>query len=208
MIASHNNIPIYEAIIDSEDAGMVVVSLVGEGAIESDFMAFDKMKEPLRFSVENEEQRMVLGAVMIPEKLIYRETLDGFPYYVKYSSATIHKMAEKYFAELNQNNVDTDHSFNLVDGVTLVQAFFKNTAKGINPVGFEDLPDDTLFFQYHVLNNEVWDGIKAGTWNGFSLAGTFDIVPVEMANQEPSELDQIEDLLNKIENKLNKKSNS
>ena len=100
MIASHNNIPIYEAIIDSEDAGMVVVSLVGEGAIESDFMAFDKMKEPLRFSVENEEQRMVLGAVMIPEKLIYRETVDGFPYYVKYSSATIHKMAEKYFAEL------------------------------------------------------------------------------------------------------------
>lgn len=204
MIASHKNLPIYEAFVDTEDTGMAVVSLVDEGAIESDFLAFDKQKEMLRFSVQDEEQRMLLGAVMIPEKLIYRRDEEGFEYYIKYSKETIEKMNEKYFANLACNNVDTNHSFELVDGVTLVQAFIKNTDKGINPTGFEDLPDGTLFYQYHVTSDEVWEGVKDGTWHGFSLAGTFNVRPVELKKQT-NELEEIEDLLNKIENKLNKR---
>lgn len=199
MIESHNNLPVYEALVDGEDTGMVVVSLVDYPAIESDFIAFNKQSEMLRFSVEDEEQRMVLGAVMIPEKLIYRRDENGFEYFIKYSKETIHQMAEKYFAKLNVNNVDTNHNFELVEGVTLVQAFFKNIDKGINPVGFEDLPDDTLFFQYHITNNDIWEGVKDGTWNGFSLAGTFDIKPVELRKNI---LDEIEGLLEKIQNKI------
>lgn len=179
MIDSFNGIPIYKAALDSEDSGMIVVSLVDAPAIESDFLAFNK-QEKLQFSIQDEEQRMVLGAVMIPNRLIYRETADGMPFYIKYEADTIHKMAEKFFAERNINNVDLNHSFELVEGVTLVQAFFKNVEKGINPVGFEDLPDDTLFFQYHVNSDEIWNGVKEGTWKGFSLAGTFDVVPVEL----------------------------
>lgn len=179
MISTYNGIPVYEATLDSEDSRMVVVSLVDSPAIEADFLAFDK-QEPLQFSIVSEEQRMVLGPVMIPERLIYRETKDGTPFYIKYKAETIHQMAEKYFAENNTNNLDTDHSFNLVDGVVLTQAFFKDASKGINPVGFESLPDDTLFFQYHILDDEIWAGVKAGNWKGFSLAGNFDVVPVEL----------------------------
>ena len=202
MIASHNNLPIYEAFVDGENTGMAVVSLVNEGAIESDFLAFDK-QQPLKFSVQDEEQRMVLGAVMIPELLIYRRDSDGFEYYIKYSKETIAKMNEKYFASLACNNVDTDHSFELVDGVTLVQAFIKDTEKGINPAGFEDLPDGTLFYQYHVTSDEVWEGVKDGTWHGFSLAGNFNVRPVEL--QKQNVINDIYDLVEKINNKINKK---
>lgn len=201
-----NGIPCYRATVDDEDTGMVVVSLVDAPAIENDFLAFGKTQEPMRFSVQSEEQRMLLGPVMIPEFPIYRESKDGMPYYIVYDAQTIHKMSEKYFAENRINNVDTDHSFELVEGVTLVQAFFKNVEKGINPVGFEDLPDDTLFFQYHILNDEIWNGIKEGTWKGFSLAGYFNVEPVEMRKESEPEmtvLDDIEDLLNRINNKLN-----
>lgn len=199
-----NGIPCYRATIDGEDTGMVVVSLVDAPAIESDFMAFDKTQEPMRFSVQSEEQRMLLGPVMIPDFPIYRESKDGMPYYIVYDAQTIHKMAERYFAENRINNVDTDHSFELVEGVTLVQAFFKNVEKGINPVGYGDLPDDTLFFQFHVTSNEIWAGVKEGKWKGFSLAGYFNVEPVEMKKEEPKPnvLDSIEDLLTKITNKL------
>ena len=78
MISSYNGIPIYQAMLDSEDTGMVVVSLVDEPAVESEFLAFNKT-ERLQFQVQDEEQRKVLGVVAIPEKLIYRETVDGFP---------------------------------------------------------------------------------------------------------------------------------
>lgn len=200
MISSYNGIPIYKATLDSEDTGMVVVSLVDAPAVDSEFLAFNK-QELMKFSIQDEEQRMVLGVVMVPEKLIYRETADGLPFYIKYEADTIHKMAEKFFETRDVNAVDTDHSFQLVDGVTLVQAFFINREKGIDPKGFEDMPDDTLMFQYHIKNDEIWEGVKNGTWKGFSLAGTFDVVPVELS-KKTNVLDEIESLINKINNKL------
>lgn len=199
-------LPIYRATIDnSDDTGMFVVSLVDEPAVEVDFLAFDKQTEHLEFAIQDEEQRKVLGVVMIPNKLIYRRDSNGFEYLIKYEPDTIHQMVEKFFRDVNPNNVDTDHNFELVQGVVLSQAFFKNTEKGINPAGFENMPDDTLFFEYHILNDEIWNGIKEGTWKGFSLAGYFNVEPVEMKKEEPkpSVLDDIEDLIKKINNKLN-----
>lgn len=198
-----NGIPCYRATIDSEDAGMYVVSLVDEPAVEVDFLAFNKQKS-LEFKVQDEEQRMCLGVVMRPNYPMYRRDESGFEYYIEYSPETIHQMCEKYFAELNINNVDTNHSFELIDGVTLVQAFFKDVEKGINPVGFEDLPDDTLFFQYHITNDEIWEGVKDGTWKGFSLAGYFNVEPIELKknkkieNKKMSKLNKIREALQNI----------
>lgn len=194
-----NGIPCYEAKVDSEDAGMVVCSLVDDPAVEVNFLAFNK-KQALKFKIEDEEQRMVLGVVMRPDFPMYRRDESGYEYYIQYSPETIHKMAEKFFATMNVNNVDTDHSFELVDGVILTQAFFKNVDKGINPVGFEDMPDDTLFFQYHIISDDIWEGVKSGEWKGFSLAGMFDVVPIEAHKQNI--LDDIEGLLEKIQNKI------
>lgn len=197
-----NGLPLYKATVgDGDGTGMFVVSLVDSPAVETDFVAFAK-QECLQFKVEDEEQRKVLGVVMRPNFPMYRETEEGEGYYIEYDAETIHKMAEKFFRNCNVNSVDTDHSFELVDGVTLSQAFFKNEEKGINPAGFEDLPDDTLFFEYHITSDEIWDGVKDGTWKGFSLAGTFNIVPVEMSKKTPTVLDEIDGMLDKIMNKL------
>jgi len=204
MIAQHCGLPIYKATVgDSDDTGMVVCSLVDEPAIEVNFVAFDKQL-PLKFKIEDEEKRMVLGPVMIPDMLIYRRDADNTEYYITYPAETIHKMAEKFFATMNVNNVDTDHNFELVDGVVMTQAFYKDTDKGINPAGFEDLPNDTLFFQYHILNDDIWDEIKAGTWKGFSLAGTFNVVPVEMNNQKQNntKMSKLEKLRNALQSIL------
>lgn len=194
-----NGLPLYEARVDTEDTGMFVCSLVDAPAVEVDFLAFAK-QQPLQFRVENEEQRMVLGVVMRPNYPMYRVEGD-FEFFIEYTPDTIHKMAEKFFETRDVNAVDTDHSFQLVDGVTLVQAFFINREKGIDPKGFEDMPDDTLMFQYHIKNDEIWEGVKNGTWKGFSLAGTFDVVPVELS-KKTNVLDEIESLINKINNKL------
>lgn len=198
-----NGIPCYRATVDGEDTGMVVVSLVDAPAVDVDFLAFDK-QQPLQFKIQNDEQRMVLGVVMRPNYPMYRRDESGFEYFIEYTPDTIHKMAEKFFATMNVNNVDVNHSFELVDGVTLVQAFFKDVEKGINPVGFEELPDDTLFFQYHITDDEIWEGVKNGTWKGFSLAGTFNVVPIEAHKEENKDdvLGDIQSILQQIINKL------
>lgn len=177
------SLPIYKALVSSEEDGMFCVSLVDQPAIEKDFVAFEK-QEPVKLSIEDEEQQMVFGPVMIPNMLIYRRNAEGFEYYIMYEADTIHQMAEKFFAERRTNDVDTDHNFELEPGVVMTQAFFKNVEKGINPAGYEDLPDDTLFFQYHITNQEVWDKVKSGEFKGFSLAGLFTVEPVNNEKED------------------------
>lgn len=195
-----NNIPVYKALVKDEDEGMFVVSLVDFPAIERDFVAFDK-QEPICLAIQDAEEQKVLGPVMIPDFPIYRRNKDGFEYYIVYEAETIKAMAEKFFAERRVNDVDTQHNFELEDGVVLTQAFFKDTEKGINPQGFEDLPNGTLFFEYHITDQELWNRVVSGELKGFSLAGVFDIEPQAEA-EALSVLGEIDELITKIENKL------
>ena len=57
-------IPVFEALIDSIDTGIYKISLVDLPAVESDFIAFDKQNKVMKYSIENEEQRMVTGVIM------------------------------------------------------------------------------------------------------------------------------------------------
>jgi hypothetical protein len=78
----------------------------------------------------------------------------------------------------------------------MVQYFIKDTAKGVNPSGFEDIADGSLFAEYHVVNDEVWQKVKAGEFRGFSLEGYFDLNP----ENDITEVEEIvEDLDGKFE---------
>lgn len=158
-------------MIDNED-GMYVISLVDEPATESNFMAFSKERQ--LFSIANEEQRMVFGLIMGANQMIYRRDKSGYEYYIVYRPETLRAMAERYLANGFQNNVDTMHNWELVEGVNMVQMFIKDSTKGINPVGFEEYEDGSLFGQFHILNDEIWNAIKEGTYKGFSMAGIWE----------------------------------
>lgn len=202
MARTLNGIPVFKAVILNEDDGMFVCSLVDEPAIESNFMAFDKDKQLLTLSIENEEQRLVLGAVMIPDKPLYRRFEDGRECYVVYEKDTITLMVEKFFADGFQRNTDINHNFEISEGVYLRQAFLKDTEKGISPKGFEELPDNTLFFEYHIVNDDVWSKVKNGEVNGFSLAGDFHIMEFAKEEPKPNTADECIDLLEQIINKI------
>ena len=131
---------------------------------------------------------------------IYRVSKEGFEYYIEYDKETIKKMAEKYLKMGLQNNVDTQHNFQLEEGVNMVQWFIKDTENGINPKGFEDIEDGSLFAEFKVENEDIWQQIKDGTFKGFSLAGTFDVE--EVVTPEEQEYQEILSLLEKISKKI------
>jgi hypothetical protein len=58
----------------------------------------------------------------------------------------------------------------------MVQWFIQDSERGVVPAGF-DVPDGSLFAEFHVLNDEVWAAVKDGTYKGFSLEGFFDLAP-------------------------------
>lgn len=169
-----NKLPIYRAVVnDNDESGMFTISFVDAPAVEVDFLYFNEDKKPFTFSVENEEERKVLGVVMTADTPIYRRNNEGMEYYIVYDKETIEKMTEKYLRQNRQNNVDLSHSFELEEGIYLNEIFIKNTAKGIAPTGFEEVKDGSLFAIFHIENEEVWSAIKEGTYKGFSLSGLF-----------------------------------
>ena len=88
-MGTYNNLPVYTAEINEADEGMVCISLVDEPATMSNFMAFDKVKELLKYSVENDDKRIVFGLVMAANLPIYRYSEDVGEYYIIYQRDTI-----------------------------------------------------------------------------------------------------------------------
>ena len=199
----NKNIPIYQAIIEDEQTGMFTISLVDKPAVESNFLCFKKDHKIVNFRVENEEKRLISGVIMRCNFPIYRINEYGDEYYITFSRETIALMAEKWLKEGLQSNVNLQHNpNNYVNDVLLKEVYFKDTAKGINPKGFEDIEEGSLFATYHILNEDVWKSIKNGEFNGFSLEGVFnfDITPSE----EDKEYDEIMSMLDRIERIKNK----
>lgn len=167
-------IPVYDALITDEETGMMKISLVDDPAVMSDFLAFDNIRKMQMYSVTDEEKRLVRGVVMRADFPIYRRDERMGEYYIIYKPETIRKMAEKYLAESRQNDVNVMHSTD-VDGVQMVQWFIKGD--GVSVDGFDDIADGSLFAEFHILNDEVWEAVKKGDYKGFSLEGFFDLAP-------------------------------
>lgn len=198
-----NGIPVYRATLASERCGMKKISLVDAPAVQTDFLAFAEQEQPMRYAVQDEEKRLVAGVIMRANYPIYRYSKDTGAYYIMYAPETIREMAEKYLAEGRQNEVNLQHEDNSdVDGVNLVQWYIKDTAAGIAPAAFADIEDGSLFGEFHITNDEVWAGVKDGTYKGFSLEGIFgrqeveDVISTEkMNNQNSSKMAKIMDLV-------------
>ena len=175
--------PVFDALVTDEDTGMLKISLVDAPAVMTDFVVFADQRPVQMYAVEDEEKRLVFGVVMRADFPIYRRDERLGEYYVVYKPDTIRRMAEKYLAESRQNNINLDHQDGTdVQGVQMVQWFIKDEARGVVPQGF-DVPDGSLFAEFHVLNDEVWAAVKDGTYKGFSLEGVFDFTPEEDPTQ-------------------------
>lgn len=199
-----NKLPVFRALIENEECGMFTISLVDFPATESDFLAFKDEKELVKFAVADEDKHIVRGLVMAANLMIYRFSPVYGEYYIYYEPETIRLMAEKYLKDGNQNNVDLMHDGNLVEGVNMVQLFIKDTDNGIDPKGFEDYQNGSLFAEFQIHNEEIWQQIKNGDFKGFSLEGYFGVEPVEFKqvnkenNKEKMKINRIKEMLKKM----------
>ena len=189
-IVTIGGIPVYDAIISDKATGMFKISLVDDPAVMSNFLAFDNNRKVLMYKVEDEDKRLVRGVVMRADFPIYRYDQNFGEYYIIYKAEQIRIMAEKYLLESRQNDVNLMHEKNSdVEGVQMVQYFIKGN--GVSVDGFEDIADGSLFAEFHIINDEIWNAVKEGTYKGFSLEGVFDLVP----EQDKEKVEDIVDTL-------------
>lgn len=202
MIATINGLPVYDALMQDAETGMMRISLVDDPAVMSMWQTFASKPMTQKYAVMNDEKRLVRGVVMRADFPIYRADEMG-EYYIMYRPATIRQMAEKYLAENRQNLVNLMHRDGSdVEGVQMVQYFIKGD--GVSVDGFDDIADGSLFAEFHVTNDEVWAAIKDGSYKGFSLEGLFNVQPDTNADEVNEIADALEGLFSKINNRLEK----
>ena len=157
---------------DQEMAGIEAISIVESPAIEADFVALKA--DEIKLAEVDKEKKILMGALLIPNKPIFRNSDDQDDYYIYFSKDTVEKASQLYLKNGNQNNTTLEHQHSL-SGLTLVESwlvvdekFDKSRKYGMNvPVG-------TWMGSVKVNNDDVWnDYVKTGKVKGFSIEGYF-----------------------------------
>lgn len=164
---------IIELLLDenSELAGIEAISIVKNGAIESDFIALKS--EQIKLAEVDKERKILMGAALIPNKPIYRKQGDK-EFYVFFSKETIKKASQLFFMNGNQNNATLEHQMSL-SGLSVVESWLvEDTEMDKSKLYDLNLPVGTWAISMKVDNDEIWNEfVKTGMVNGFSIEGYF-----------------------------------
>lgn len=173
MIDKDKTTNIREFIVDETniDGILEAISLVEEPAIEQDFLYFNKAK--LTFKI-NDEQRIIVGPAMIPDKLIYRN--DGLEeFYGFFTKETIKKCAEQFLKEKRNDNMTLQHEGSIQDVYVIESWIVANPEMDKSKALGLTVPEGTWMVSMRVNNEQVWQDIKDGKAKGFSIEGYFGL---------------------------------
>ena len=186
---------IIELILDEQNefSGVEAISVVENPAIEEDFVAL--ADQEIKLAEVDKEKRILMGALLIPNKPIYRRNGEE-EYYVYFSKDTILKTAQMFLMKGNQNNSTLEHQLPL-NGLSLVESWIvEDEQKDKSRVYDMNVPVGTWMGAVKVNNEEVWnDYVKTGRVKGFSIEGYFaDKMPrpQEAINEELSKIEEEE----------------
>lgn len=168
---------VYDIGINSKEGDFVdTVSLVEKPAIEQDFVWFsDSKKKPLFKFTSDDEKRIVLGAALVPNKLIPRRDDYDQTYFVRFSKESIENIVVQA-AKYGKIWVNIEH-WQYTDGAWIFESWIKTKENDkSNEYGFQSLPVGTWFISMKIYSEELWQQVKAGELRGFSIEGFLSLV--------------------------------
>lgn len=179
------SIKLYEVRPDSM---VYAISLVESPAIESDFVYLSKEKE-VQVCLEKNEKHLVYGAVLIPNKPIYRRNQED-EFYIQFPSETIEKLAHSYLQNDNIYSFTKHHS-TVADDISIVESWVKLSENDKSKELGLDAPIGTWFIGAKIENDEIWDGIKSGEMKGFSIESFLNFDEIMMSKVETNMTDEV-----------------
>lgn len=178
------------------------ISMVEAPAIEENFVSLAKEEEEKKqVFLEANEKHMVYGAVLVPDRDIYRNNGEN-EFYLSFSKESIEKMSQDFMKEYRQHEVKTDHE-DIANEVCVVETWLKadqfkdkSVALGLN----DKLPVGTWFAGMKVNNVETWNRIKNGELKGFSVESMISLEDFEKQNSNNMTIETNEMFFDKLKN--------
>lgn len=184
-------------IKDELSHGVFAISLVDKPAIEEDFIMLNSLE--IQLKVVDDAKKEVIGLALVPNKKILRR-IQGKDFTISFSEQTIEKVQELYMKNLYLNNVTVDHE-KKVDGVSLIESWIVEDTKNDKSNMYNlNAVKGAWVVKMKIYNDDVYEGVKLGKYNGFSIEGMFDgLEQLRLEQTEEEQLiEEIKDLLSKI----------
>lgn len=165
----------------TEDSETFAISLVSDPAIDSNFIALSKEKrEPKQVFLSSGEQHIVMGAVLIPNKWIYR--YDGQnEFYISFTEQAIKKMAHQYLINDRQHNVTLQHEEDSPLCSVVESWIVEDDINDKSRKFGLDAPIGSWVASLKINNLETWERVKSGELKGFSVESLVNLE--EFSNQ-------------------------
>jgi hypothetical protein len=159
-------------------------------------MSFNKQYMTFGF---DEDKKIVVGAAMVPNKMIHRYDELGNLYYVFFSAASIKKMADKFMKQGRTDETSVEHDGRKLgsDKVYIAESWVSDDPiyDKSHQYGFS-LPRGTWFVSMKVEDEKVWKMIKDKSLTGFSVEGLF--AEKSLFSKEDKKINQIRKILKSI----------
>ena len=193
MLKKKKKLKCYDVAFDSD---VYCISLVQDPAIEVNYVALSKEK-PLQILLEKEDKHIIVGCALVPDKPIYRRDGDE-EFYIQFSKETIEKLAHNYLANDRIYSFSTDHK-DVADDVYIIETWLKTSENDKSKDYGLDVPIGSWMVMAKVENDEIWNRIKEGELQGFSIEAFVNLDEIklnknnkDMAKENKVKLEAIE----------------
>ena len=192
MLKKKKKLKCYDVAFDSD---VYCISLVQDPAIEVNYVALSKEK-PLQILLEKEDKHIIVGCALVPDKPIYRRDGDE-EFYIQFSAETIEKLAHNYLANDRVYSFSTDHK-DVADDVYIIETWLKTSENDKSKDYDLDVPIGSWLIMAKVENDAIWNRIKEGELQGFSIEAIVDLKEINnkiknnMAKENKVKLEAVE----------------
>ncbi len=159
---------VYEAVYSDELLqGVYGISLVENPAMEDEWIALSEQPKEVHFAAVDDKKKLLLGAVLIPNKKIYRN-IDGNEFYMTFSEDTIGKLAHDFIKDGFQNSSSAEHEVKLSD-VSFVESWQVQDSKVDKSALYGKEYEPGTWVTMAKVSDELYEQATNGTFKGFSI---------------------------------------
>lgn len=196
------NLPVYELDINEDEmnkSGFQYCALVDDPAVQMEWYGlFSNQKPEILQCFSSDERRLATAVMVRADFQIYRNDPTHGEHFVKFTKEVNEKILKKLSKLEYRNNVNLMHDPNQkVDKVYLTEIWMVDASRGILPPKGMEVEDGSIMATYFVEDDQIWEDMKSGKYNGLSMEGFFGYNFSEQAEPE-SDIDQIISILNSI----------
>ena len=124
----------------------------------------------------DEEKMEITGAAMIPNKMIVRRNpITEEIYYVFFSKDTIKELADRFMRNNSNDRANLNHTETMAKDTHIIESWLVNDSKKDKSysLGLE-YPEGTWMVTMSVKDTNLWNDIKNGKYQGYSIEGYFN----------------------------------